>query len=98
MKRKKRITRIAACLLIPAITAFSVIAGSLIKTSPPDNPLLIQSDTVDIDDNHVGILGLPQDFLSNIKQPEINNEDSKAPKILQIMTIIPLNPKMILKI
>lgn len=78
MKRKKRITRIAACLLIPAITAVSVIAGSLIKTSPPDNPLLIQSDTVDIDDNHIGILGLPQDFLSNIKQPEINNEDSKS--------------------
>ena len=80
MKRKKRIIRITACLLIPVVTAVSVIAGSLIKTSPPDNPLLIQSDTIDIDDNHIDLFGLPQDFLSDIKQPEINTEDSEKPE------------------
>ncbi len=78
MKNKKRIIRAAACLLIPVVIAVSIIAASFFKTSPPDNPLLNQADTVDIDENNSGIFGLPQDFLSNIKQPEINTDSSKS--------------------
>lgn len=77
MKGKKRIMKTAACLLIPVVIAISVIAAGFFKTSPPDNPLLNQADTVDIDENNGSIFGLPQDFLSNIKQPEINTDSSK---------------------
>ena len=78
MKGKKRIMKTAACLLIPVVIAISVIAAGFFKTSPPDNPLLNQADTVDIDENNGSIFGLPQDFLSNIKQPEINTDSSKT--------------------